>query len=144
MTDILCFWHLNTKTVFSSMILGVILYCQHCINHETTATTPGKEDSLCILVMFAHWPDPLLLYRGQKGALWCDKWFADLQDINKWFIQDSEQEVPSDFKQALWKKQQPEVHFSPVSVFCHWLWLSGTNGQRLTGIGRGFFPLFPH
>lgn len=46
---------------------------------------------------------PPIVVRGKKVALWCAKWFTDLEDINKLFIQDSEQEVPSNFKQRLWK-----------------------------------------
>lgn len=37
-------------------------------NLGTTVITSGKEDIflLCILVMFAHWHDLLLLYMGRK------------------------------------------------------------------------------
>lgn len=37
---------------------------------------------------------PPIVVQGPKVALWCDKWFTVLADINKLFIQDSGQEVP--------------------------------------------------
>lgn len=44
-------------------IQGLPYLCQHCINLGTIVITSGKEDIFlhCILVMFAHWHDLLLL-----------------------------------------------------------------------------------
>lgn len=59
---------------------------------------------------------PPIVVQGQKGALWCAKWFTDLEDINKWFIQDSGQEVPSNFKRVLRKNNSPRS----ISLLSHY------------------------
>lgn len=62
---------------------------------------------------------PSIVVRGKKVALWCAKWFTDLEDINKLFIQDSEQEVPSNFKQRLWKNNSLRLIPLLSLIFSH-------------------------
>lgn len=71
---------------------------------------------------------PPIVVQGKKVALWCAKWFTDLEDINKLFIQDSGQEVPSSFKRRLWKNNSPRSISLLSFYFLSLHELSGTNG----------------
>lgn len=70
---------------------------------------------------------PPIVVRGKKVALWCAKWFTDLEDINKLFHSGLWAGSPLKLQTEALKKQWPEVDFSPVILFSLTTWAQWYN-----------------